>query len=97
MNKLDEDTVAYVARLARVAISDHDIHLRTQELGQILHLVDVMQKVDTSGVVPTNQVTGLQDVWRADVVRTCSVSPAKLLEQAPRHQDGYIVVGRVLE
>lgn len=96
MSEVNEEIVARVARLARIAFSEADAQTTTQGVGRVLHLVDALQAVDTEGVVPTSQVTGLQDVLREDVVKKSGVSPEKLLERAPRHENGYIVVKRVL-
>ncbi len=96
MSELNEEIVARVARLARIAFSEGDAQATTQGVARVLHLVDRLQAVDTDGVEPTSQVTGLQDVLREDVVRPSAVSPQVLLKRAPRHENGYIVVKRVL-
>lgn len=64
------------------------------ELGQIVGFVEQLQSVDISEVEPTDQVTGLVDVWREDEVRP-SMSREELLVNAPAQKDGYIVVKRV--
>ena len=96
MSEVNEEIVARVARLARIAFSEADTQETTQGVGRVLHLVDALQAADTDGVAPTSQVTGLQDVLREDVVKKSEVSPEKLLERASRHENGYIVVKRVL-
>ena len=96
MSEVNEEIVARVARLARIAFSEADPQETTQGVGRVLHLVDALQAADTDGVAPTSQVTGLQDVLREDVVKKSEVSPEKLLERAPRHENSYIVVKRVL-
>lgn len=96
MSQVSEEKIAHVARLARIAFSDDDARATTQGVGQILHLVDAMQATQTDNVEPTSQVTGLQDVLREDVVKPSSVNPERLLQSAPRHENGYIVVKRVL-
>lgn len=96
MSEVNEEIVAKVARLARIAFSESDAQATTQDVGRVLHLVDALQAADTQGVAPTSQVTGLQDVLREDVVVSSVVPPEKLLERAPRHENGYIVVKRVL-
>jgi aspartyl-tRNA(Asn)/glutamyl-tRNA(Gln) amidotransferase subunit C len=67
-----------------------------RDFNRILDFVDVLQKVDVSGVAPTAQVTGLQDVLRDDIVKPSVVKPDELLKRAPRTENGYIVVKRVL-
>jgi aspartyl-tRNA(Asn)/glutamyl-tRNA(Gln) amidotransferase subunit C len=65
------------------------------ELGQIVSFVEQLQAVDVDDVAPTDQVTGLVDVWREDEVRP-SLSREALLANAPAQKDGYIMVKRVL-
>ena len=65
------------------------------ELGQIVAFVEQLQAVNVDGVAPTDQVTGLVDVWREDVVQP-SLPREQLLANAPAQKDGYIVVKRVL-
>lgn len=97
MSEINEEIVARVARLARIAFSEDDVRVATRDVEQVLNLVDTLQAADTDGVAPTSQVTGLQDVLREDVVKKSKVSPGDLLARAPRHENGYIVVERVLE
>lgn len=66
------------------------------ELAQIVGFVEQLQAVDIEGVAPTDQVTGLVDVWREDVAETSLISRDALLANAPAQQDGYIKVKRVL-
>jgi aspartyl-tRNA(Asn)/glutamyl-tRNA(Gln) amidotransferase subunit C len=65
------------------------------ELGHIVGFVEQLAQVDIEGVLPTDQVTGLVDVWREDIVMP-SLAREQLLANAPHQQDGYIVVKRVL-
>jgi aspartyl-tRNA(Asn)/glutamyl-tRNA(Gln) amidotransferase subunit C len=96
MSGVNEENVRRVARLARIAYSEADDRLAVRDFNRILDFVDVLQKVDVSGVLPTAQVTGLQDVLREDIVRPSSVKPDELLKRAPRTENRYIVVKRVL-
>lgn len=94
MSKLGTDEVERIARLARIQLSAEEIATMSTELGQIVGFVEQLQSVDISEVEPTDQVTGLVDVWREDEVRP-SMSPEELLANAPAQKDGYIVVKRV--
>jgi len=94
MSKLGTDEVERIARLARIQLSAEEIATMSTELGQIVGFVEQLQSVDISEVEPTDQVTGLVDVWREDEVRP-SMSREELLANAPAQKDGYIVVKRV--
>ena len=52
-------------------------------------------ELDTSGVEPTYQVTGLENVWREDEVQS-GISRDELLELAPEKQNNQVKVPQVL-
>ena len=95
MSKIGTDEVERIAKLARIGLSPEEVAKMSVELGNILEFVEQLQKVDIEGVAPTDQVTGLEDVWREDVV-VKGLSREQLLANAPEQKDGYIVVKRVL-
>lgn len=64
--KLDKKTVAHLAGLAKIELSEAEQESIQNELSAILDVVDVLNSVSTEAVEPTSQVTGLQNVVRAD-------------------------------
>lgn len=96
MSKIGENEVKHIAELAKIGLSPEEVSQMSLELGQIVDFVEQLQKVDTKGVEPTNQVTGLVDVWRADEVRQGGPGTDQLLANAPQRQGNYIKVRRVL-
>ncbi len=96
MTKVSADDVKYLGRLARIGLSDQEVKRMVTELETILDYVAKLQAVDTGKVDPTNQVTGLVDVWRADKVRQRPWDRAELLKNAPQTKDGFIKVNKVL-
>jgi aspartyl-tRNA(Asn)/glutamyl-tRNA(Gln) amidotransferase subunit C len=95
MSKIGTTEVERIAKLARIGLSPEETAKMSEELGRILEFVEQLQAVDIEGVAPTDQVTGLEDVWREDVV-VPSLPREQLLANAPAQKDGYIVVKRVL-
>jgi aspartyl-tRNA(Asn)/glutamyl-tRNA(Gln) amidotransferase subunit C len=95
MSKIGVTEVERVAKLARIGLSAEEAAQLSVELGQIVGFVEQLSAVDVDGVAPTDQVTGLVDVWREDVV-VPSLPREALLANAPEQKDGYIVVKRVL-
>ena len=95
MSKIGVNEVQRVAKLARIGLSEEEAAKMSVELGQIVGFVEQLQAVDVEGVAPTDQVTGLVDVWREDTM-TPSMPREELLANAPEQKDGYIVVKRVL-
>ena len=97
MSKLSDEDVRYVARLSKFTLSDDEIARFKTELASILGYVEKLNSVDTAGVEPTAQVTGLMNVMREDKVEENPVSKEELLKNAPKtDNDDYIVVKKVL-
>lgn len=61
--------VKHVAKLANLPLSPDEEKKYDTQLTAILDYVDQLQQVDTAGVEPTSQVTGLTDVVREDAVQ----------------------------
>lgn len=96
MAKISETEVKRLAVLARIGLSDVEVTKLAAELDAIVGFVEKLQAVDTTGVEPTSQVTGLVDVWREDEPKKSPISPVELLKNAPEQKDGFIKVRRVL-
>lgn len=93
---ISSDDVKYVAALAKIAITDEEAVKLTKELDAILGYVKQLDAVDTTGLEPTYQVTGLKNVTRPDEVIDYGTTRDDLLKNAPRQRDGYIEVPKVL-
>ncbi len=96
MSQLTKEEVLKLARLARLRLSDEEVQKYTEELGEILGYVEMLSKVDTANLEPTNQVTGLHNVFRPDVVQDYKAKPEKLLGSLPNRKDDYIQVKRMI-
>lgn len=97
MSKLSRDDVLKLAKLSRLRLTDKEIERFRDELSSILEYVETLDKVDTNGLEPTYQVTGLKNVMRKDTIRDYGYKSADLLKNAPAVQDGQFKVKRVLE
>jgi aspartyl-tRNA(Asn)/glutamyl-tRNA(Gln) amidotransferase subunit C len=96
MSTITTDDVKYVASLAKVAITDEEAERFTKELDAILGYVKQLDAVDTTGLEPTYQVTGLKNITRKDEIINYGTSQKDLLKNVPRTRDGYIEVPKVL-
>ena len=84
---IDRDQVLYVAKLARLRLSDEEVDRMAPELSKILEHVERMGELDLDGVEPTSHVVELQNVLREDVPRP-GLSTEQSLEPAPDVGDG---------
>jgi len=81
-----------IAGLARLSLTEDEKTQYARELSTVLDYFAQLNEVDTSNVPETCQVTGLEDVTRADeVVPTAPEVRAGLLSQFPK------AVGNLLE
>jgi aspartyl-tRNA(Asn)/glutamyl-tRNA(Gln) amidotransferase subunit C len=96
MAKLTRDDVLKLAALSKLRLSDDEIEKMRAELSEILNYVEVLDRVDTTGLEPTYQVSGLKNVYREDKTKDYGYTPGDLLKNAPEIQDGQFKVKRVL-
>lgn len=96
MAKLTRDDVLHLAQLARISLSDGELDEFSEELSAILQYVEQLSGVDVGGLKPTNQVTGLTNVMRSDVVKDYGYAPQDLLKNVPVTQDSQIKVKRMI-
>ncbi len=96
MSSITIEDVKKLAKLSALTISDTEADALRSQLEEILGFVSKLSEVDTTGVEPTYQVTGLSNVWRKDEVVDYGLGRDALLKNAPDQQDGQIKVKRVL-
>ena len=65
---LTADDVKKIAHLARLSMSEQDIHLYLPQLSNILALVEQMNQADTSHIEPLANPLDLSQRMRADTV-----------------------------
>jgi len=88
--------VPYLARLARLELSQEEIDLFGGQLGRILDHVELMNRLDISGIEPTAHAITVFDVIREDEVRE-SIPKNVMLANAPHAANGLFVVPKVLD
>lgn len=90
--------VNHIAKLARLGLSEEEKQKFAKELAAILEFVEKLKEVDTQGVEPTAQVTGLQNISRQDEAREEDEEIRKqILGNAPETKNGFIKVKAVFE
>jgi len=95
---LTKQEIEHVAKLARLELTEEEINKYGEQLSAVLSYIDQLSEVDTTGVEPTAQVTGLENVWREDEVEVWDETQTRnALELAPELEDGQIKVKRILE
>jgi len=95
MTQISRDDVLALARLSSLQLTDDETDALTNDLGSIIKYVQQLDELDTTGVEPTYQVTGLQNIWRQDEVST-GINAETLTDLAPETKDNQIKVPKVL-
>ena len=87
--------VRYVAKLARLALTDEEVATYGAQLGDLLAHVDELSKLPTDGVAATAQVVPLRNVARADEVKP-TLDRAVVLAMAPQAHGQFFRVPRII-
>ncbi len=82
MAKIPPDQVKHVAKLARLLLTDDEVTTFSGQLSDVFEYMELLNEVDTEGIEPTSQVTGLDNVYRDDEVGAFCV-PEELLACSP--------------
>jgi aspartyl-tRNA(Asn)/glutamyl-tRNA(Gln) amidotransferase subunit C len=93
---LDKATVAHIAALARIRISEVELAPLAQELSHILDWVEQLNEADTSGVAPMASAAAANVPTREDAVTDGGCRDA-ILGNAPRAAHGFFTVPKVVE
>lgn len=93
---LDKATVANIARLARIRVSEAEQESLAGELSQILSWIEQLNEVDTTGVEPMTRVGNMKLKKRNDEVTDGNCRDA-ILANAPETRDGLFAVPKVVE
>lgn len=96
MTQISRDDVLHLAQLSSLQLTSDEVDALQQDIGNILEHVEQLGELDTTGIEPTYQVTGLTNVWRDDVVDQGNVTREQLLALAPEQQDNSVKVPKVL-
>lgn len=93
--RISRDEVAQVARLARLRLSEAELHSFTSQLDDILEHATDMAALDLDGVPPTAHPIPLVNVFRDDVVAP-TLDRDEVLGAAPVAEGGMFRVPPVI-
>lgn len=89
------EDVRHLAELSQIRLDKTELTSLASDIDRIVGYIDQLDELDTAGVEPTFQLTGLDDVWRADEVKP-QLGWQELLQLAPDSEDGQVKVPKVL-
>ncbi|MBV1703537.1 MAG: Asp-tRNA(Asn)/Glu-tRNA(Gln) amidotransferase subunit GatC [Hyphomicrobiales bacterium] len=93
---VDIETTRRIARLARIAVAETELPHLAGELNAILSFVAELDGLDVAGVAPMTSVTPMKLRLRKDEVTEGGIAD-QVLANAPRGEDGFFAVPKVIE
>ena len=89
------EDVRHLAELSQIRLNKTELTSLASDIDRIVGYIDQLDELDTAGVEPTFQLTGLENVWRTDEVKP-QLERRELLRLAPDSEDGQVKVPKVL-
>jgi aspartyl-tRNA(Asn)/glutamyl-tRNA(Gln) amidotransferase subunit C len=91
MAEFNREDLLKVAKLSALELNDSEIESFGEQLKKVLAFVDQIKEVKVDGNF--EQVRNI-NILRQD--EAISTNPAEIIKQAPKHQENYFVVPKIL-
>lgn len=88
--------VGYVAKLARLTLTEEETELFQKQLGDVLQYAEKLREVDVSHVEAATHAIPVFNVFREDEPREW-FTPEQALSNAPRQANSLFIVTKVVE
>jgi len=93
---IDSATVDNIANLARLELTGDEKQDMIQDMNKILGFMAKLNEVDTDGVEPLVYMSDEINVFREDIIKQ-EITPTEALLNAPKHDDKFFLVAKVIE
>ncbi len=88
--------VKHIAHLAELPLKDEEIKKLEEQLESTLDYIQQLDEVDTKDILPTSQVTGLENIMREDVAIE-SLTQEQALSNSDETHNGLFKVKGILD
>ena len=88
--------IKHIAKLANLRLFPDEEKTLESQLEETISYVNKLSEINTDGIQPTSQVTGLENVERDDVAGP-SLSQEQALQNAKSKYNGFFKVEQILE
>ena len=95
-DSMQRDEILKVAALARLTLSEAEIHEYGRQLTDILGYVETLNEVDVDDAEPMPHAVDERNVFRSDE-RAASLPREQALSNAPKTDGQYFLVPQILE
>ena len=97
-NKFNKDEIVKIAELSNISLKKGEEEYFAAQFNETISAVDRLNELETKNIKETDHVTGLENVYRKDVVEKIRVlSQTQALSNARRKYKGFFVVKGVLD
>ena len=93
---ISEETVKYVAHLARIQLKESQLKTMAEQLEDILKFIDKLKELDIKDIKPTSHILPITNVLREDDLKA-SLSLEEVLEDAPQRKNNFFAVPKIIE
>ena len=76
---LDRDKLLKLASMSRISLNESEIEIMQENLNSIIDYLNILDEIDTEGVEPTYQVSGIENVTFDDEILNPTVTSDELL------------------
>ena len=95
---LTKKTIAPIAKLARIQLTEKTENILAKDLGAVLDYINKLNEINTDGIEPTAQVTGLGNIFREDKnAIAAGAYTRKIVDEFPHKKGDYLKVKQVFE
>lgn len=94
--KITEETIQYVAELAKLNVSEIEKEKIASDMAGILEYMKRMDEVDTEGVEPMSHVLPIVNRFREDIVSN-GENRDEILQNATSKKDGSFMVPKTVD
>jgi len=95
MTKVTKEQMERTADLVRIALSEEETELFTNQLNDFINFADQLNELDTENVKPTTHGSAMKDVLRKDEPKKW-ITREEALKNAPDADEGQIRVPSIL-
>lgn len=88
--------ISHIAKLANLTLSKDEEIKFAKQLEDTIQYVEGLNQVDTKGLLPTSQVTGLENVTREDIAKP-SLTQDEALSNTIFKQNGLFKVKAIFD
>lgn len=99
---ITQSDIQKLASLSRLKLTDEDTEQYTKDLNGILKYIDQIQEVTEGADTTTGSIKNPNDIPHRNIMRDdvadqiLNPKPQRLVEAAPKHQDGLVEVKKIL-